>query len=51
MSELEAFLDAVLLLPASVTSDFNFPQWGHYGHGSGESGRKFTYTIDAEGSP
>ena len=49
--DLEAFLEAVLLLPASVTSDFNFPQWGHYGHGSGESGRKFTYTIDTEGSP
>ena len=48
--DLEAFLEAALLLPASVTSDFNFPQWGHYGHGSGESGRSFTYTIDTEGS-
>jgi len=48
--DLEAFLEAVLLLPASVTSDFNFPQWGHYGHGSGEHGRTVTYTIDAEGS-
>lgn len=48
--DLEAFLEAVLLLPASVTSDFNFPQWGHYGHGSGEDGRTVTYTIDAEGS-
>lgn len=49
--DLEAFLEAVLLLPASVTSDFNFPQWGHYGHGSGQDGRSFTYTIDTEGSP
>ncbi len=49
--DLEAFLEATLLLPASVTSDFNFPQWGHYGHGSGKSGRSFTYTIETEGSP
>ena len=48
--DLEAFLEATLLLPASVTSDFNFPQWGLYGHGSGEHGRNVTYTIDTEGS-
>jgi hypothetical protein len=48
--DLEAFLEAVLLLPASVTSDFNFPQWGHYGHGSGQDGHTVTYTIDPEGS-
>jgi len=48
--DLEAFLEAVLLLPDSVTSDFNFPRWGHYGHGSGEKGRNVTYTIDTEGS-
>ena len=48
--DLEAFLEAVLLLPSSVTSDFNFPQWNHYGHGSGEHGRRFTYSIDTEGS-
>jgi hypothetical protein len=47
---LEAFLEAVLLLPSSVTSDFNFPQWHHYGHGSGKDGLHFTYAIDPEGS-
>ena len=48
--DLEAFLEAVLLLPHSVTSDFNFPQWHRYGRGSGKSGRRFTYTIDTEGN-
>jgi hypothetical protein len=41
--DLEAFIQAVLLLPRSVTSDFNFPQWHYYGHGSGESGAYLTY--------
>lgn len=31
--DLEAFLEAALLLPASVTADFNFPQWDHDGRG------------------
>jgi hypothetical protein len=35
---LEAFLEASLLLPASVTADFNFPAWHHFGRGSGEGG-------------
>ncbi len=48
--DLEAFLEAVLLLPSSVTSDFNFPQWRHYGHGAGKHGRRLTYTVDTEGS-
>ncbi len=47
---LEAFLEAVLLLPSSVTSDFNFPQWHRYGRGSGKEGRRFTYVIDSEDS-
>jgi len=34
--DLESFLDASLLLPTSVTADFNFPEWGYFGHGSGE---------------
>jgi hypothetical protein len=46
--DLEAFLEAVLLLPSSVTSDFNFPQWHHYGHGSGQEGRRIKYAIDTE---
>ena len=48
--DLEAFLEAVLLLPRSVTSDFNFPQWHRYGHGSGQSGRRVTYAIDTKRS-
>jgi len=47
---LEAFLEAVLLLPSSVTSDFNFPQWHRYGRGAGKEGRRFTYVIDSEDS-
>jgi hypothetical protein len=31
--DLEAFLQAVLLLPRSVTSDFNFPRWNFFGQG------------------
>jgi hypothetical protein len=34
--DLEAFLDASLMLPASVTADFNFPEWRYYGKGSGQ---------------
>ncbi len=41
--DLEAFLQAVLLLPRSVTSDFNFPQWQYYGHGSGARGKIIAY--------
>lgn len=33
--DLQAFLKAVLLLPRSVTSDFNFPKWNYDGHGPG----------------
>jgi len=33
---LDEFLRAVLLLPRSVTADFNFPQWHYFGRGSGE---------------
>ncbi len=43
--DLEAFLQAVLLLPRSVTSDFNFPQWSFFGHGSGEQGQYVTYRM------
>jgi hypothetical protein len=34
--DLEAFLDASLMLPASVTADFNFPEWRYFGKGSGQ---------------
>ncbi len=46
--DLEGFLEAVLLLPCSVTSDFNFPQWDYYGLGSGKSGRLFTYGPETD---
>ncbi len=31
--DLQAFLEAALLLPASVTADFDFPEWGYRGRG------------------
>ena len=31
--DLESFLEAAILLPASVTADFNFPEWDHDGRG------------------
>jgi hypothetical protein len=44
--DLEAFLEAVVCLPSSVTSDFNFPQWSFYGHGSGKEGKRIKYQIE-----
>jgi len=43
--DLEAFLKAALLLPRSVTSDFNFPKWHYYGRGPGIRQRHFEYSI------
>ncbi|OPY92232.1 MAG: hypothetical protein A4E73_01341 [Syntrophaceae bacterium PtaU1.Bin231] len=43
--DLEAFLKAVVLLPRSVTSDFNFPKWHYYGRGPGLGQRHFEYSI------
>lgn len=34
--DLEAFLRAVVLLPTSITADFDFPEWSYFGRGSGE---------------
>jgi hypothetical protein len=34
--DLEAFLEASLLLPRSVTADFNFPDWHYFGRGAGQ---------------
>jgi hypothetical protein len=36
--DLEAFLEAALLLPASVTADFNFPEWNLDGRGPMQAG-------------
>ncbi len=40
--DLEAFLEAALLLPTSVTADFNFPEWGYHGRGPTPSVRPRT---------
>ena len=44
--DLEAFLQAALLLPRSLTADFNFPQWHYFGRGSGEHRENHTYRIN-----
>ena len=43
--DLETFLQAVLLLPQCVTSDFNFPKWHYYGRGSGQAGEHIEYSV------
>jgi len=45
--DLEAFLQAALLTPRSITSDFNFPKWSYYGRGSGEGGNHHSYEMQA----
>jgi hypothetical protein len=41
--DLHSFLEAALLLPTSVTADFNFPEWRYFGRGSGQGGHVHTY--------
>ena len=36
---------AMLLMPRSITSDFNFPKWYCYGRGSGKNGNHYEYYI------
>jgi phosphoglycolate phosphatase-like HAD superfamily hydrolase len=36
--DLESFLEASLQRPASITADFNFPEWRYHGRGSGAKG-------------
>ena len=43
--DLEAFLQATLLLPRSLTADFNFPAWQYYGRGSGEGSAFHDYRL------
>lgn len=43
--DLESFLKAVLLLPRSITSDFNFPKWHYFGRGSGHNQRRYEYVM------
>ena len=42
---LNSFLQAVLLMPRSITADFNFPQWHYYGRGSGEGSEQYEYSV------
>jgi phosphoglycolate phosphatase-like HAD superfamily hydrolase len=41
--DLQSFLEAAVLLPTSVTADFNFPAWRYFGRGSGEHGAVHRY--------
>ena len=43
--DLENFLQATLLVPRSITSDFNFPKWHYYGRGSGEKLERVEYDV------
>jgi len=48
--DLEAFLEESLLLPRSVTADFNFPDWHYFGRGSGQHRTYYRYEL-AGGTP
>jgi phosphoglycolate phosphatase-like HAD superfamily hydrolase len=43
--DLEAFLEASLLLPRSVTADFNFPGWHYFGRGAGQHRAYYRYDL------
>ena len=43
--DLESFLRAALMLPCSLTADFNFPTWRYYGRGSGEEQAYHAYEL------
>lgn len=49
VDNLEHFLQAALLLPRSLTSDFNFPQWHYYGRGAGQKGNYHQYGTVHQG--
>ncbi|MGH9192860.1 MAG: hypothetical protein ACRDZ0_10380 [Acidimicrobiales bacterium] len=46
VGNLDEFLRAVMLLPRSVTADFNFPEWHYFGRGAGRDGRYHRYHLD-----
>ena len=46
--DLETFLQAALLLPRSLTADFNFPQWNYFGRGSGEHRGYHRYRLEGD---
>jgi hypothetical protein len=43
--DLESFLQAALLSPRSVTSDFNFPKWEYYGTGLAQKQLEDAYPV------
>jgi hypothetical protein len=43
--DLQSFLEAAVLLPTSVTADFNFPEWDYFGRGSGEHGMMLQHEV------
>ena len=43
--DLESFLRAALMLPRSLTADFNFPAWQYYGRGSGQEHAYHDYRL------
>lgn len=45
VTDLTTFLQAVLLMPRSITSDFNFPKWHYYGRGSGKDDVYYEYSM------
>ena len=45
LPDLESFLKAVLLMPGSITADFNFPKWHYFGRGSGEGLKHHLYLL------
>jgi hypothetical protein len=47
--DLEAFLEAALLLPSALTADFNFPDWHYYGRGSGQQSVYHRYNLIGRG--
>jgi hypothetical protein len=49
--DLEQFLRAVLLLPRSVTADFNFPEWHYFGRGAGQRGLYHRYQLESSVIP
>jgi hypothetical protein len=49
--DLEQFLRAVLLLPRSITADFNFPEWHYFGRGSGQRGIYHRYQLATSLTP
>ena len=44
--DLQSFLEAAVLLPTSLTADFNFPAWRYFGRGSGQHG--FVHEYEPE---